>query len=101
MYDDAQIGAAVRNIHAGCRQALAEHVKLEPIYNEAEGSSVAVQPGFDAHAVRLTGDVVGEPPFRGELRHRGWRVVSIDLPQQAHGQDKQMIVAAAEVELNA
>jgi hypothetical protein len=100
-YDDAQIGAAVRTIHEGCRQALAEHVKVEPIYNEAEGSTVTVQPGFDTRAIRLTGDVAGEPPFRGELRHRGWRVARIDLPRQAQSQDKELIVAAAEVEVNA
>ena len=101
LYDDAQIGAAVRTIHEGCRQALAEHVKVEPIYNEAEGSTVTVQPGFDTRAIRLTGDVAGEPPFRGELRHRGWRVARIDLPRQAQSQDKELIVAAAEVEVNA
>ena len=101
LYDDAQIGAAVRTIHEGCRQALTEHVKMEPIYNEAEGSTVTVQPGFDTRAIRLTGDVAGEPPFRGELRHRGWRVARIDLPRQAQSQDKELIVAAAEVEVNA
>ena len=101
LYDDAQIGAAVRTIHEGCRQALAEHVKVEPIYNEAEGSTVTVQPGFDTRAIRLTGEVAGEPPFRGELRHRGWRVARIDLPRQAQSQDKELIVAAAEVEVNA
>ena len=101
MYDDAQIGAAVRTIHEGCRQALAEHVKLEPIFTEAEGTTVTVQPAFDTRAVRLTGDVVGEPPFKGALRHRGWRVASLDLPKQVSGSDKAMIVAAAEVEVNA
>jgi hypothetical protein len=100
MYDDAQIGAAVRNIHEGCRQALAQHVRLEPIFGEAEGSTVQVQPGFDPDAIRLTGEVVGEPPFRGELRHRGWRVTRIDLPQQAGGQRKGLVAAAAEVEVN-
>ena len=100
LYDDAQIGAAVRTIHEGCRQALAEHVKVEPIYNEAEGSTVTIQPGFDTRAIRLTGEVAGEPPFRGALRHRGWRVARIDLPRQAQSQDKEMIVAAAEVEVN-
>ncbi len=99
MYDDAQIGAAVRTIHEGAKQALAEHVTLEPIFQETEGSAVAVEPGFDTRAVRLTGHVVGEPPFRGELRHRGWRVVRINLPQQLGGEDKQLIVAAAEVEV--
>ncbi len=101
MYDDAQIGAAVRTIHDGSRKALAEHVKLEPVFQEAEGSSVTVQAGFDSHAVRLAGDIVGEPPFRGALRHRGWRVARIDLPAQAFGQDKGMVVAAAEIEVNA
>jgi hypothetical protein len=101
MYDDAQIGAAVRNIHAGARQALAEHVRLEPVFSEPEGSSVTVQPGFDPRAVRLSGHVVGEPPFRGALQHRGWRVARIDLPKQAPGQDKEMILAPAEVEVNA
>ena len=99
MYDDAQIGAAVRSIHAGCRQALDEHVRVEPIFNELEGNTVSVQPGFDPRSIRLTGNVVGEPPFRGELRHRGWRVVSIDLPQQVDGRATEQIVAAAEVEV--
>lgn len=99
MYDDAQIGAAVRTIHEGTKQALAEHVTLEPIFRETEGDVVAVEAGFDTRAIRLTGDVMGEPPFKGTLRHRGWRVVNINLPQQPGGHDKQLIVAAAEVEV--
>ncbi|MFN8486652.1 MAG: DUF2760 domain-containing protein [Caldilineaceae bacterium] len=100
LYDDAQIGAAVRSIHEGCKQALTEHVKLEPIYQEPEGSAVVLQPGFDPNAVRLTGNVVGNPPFRGELRHRGWRVAKITLPQRVDGQAQALIVAPAEVEVN-
>ncbi len=96
-YDDAQIGAAVRNIHAESKAALAEHVKLESIYSEAEGSQVTVQPGFDANAVRLVGNVTGEPPFQGTLVHRGWRVTKIDLPKQTS--DKEKVIAPAEVEI--
>jgi hypothetical protein len=96
-YDDAQIGAAVRNIHAESKAALAEHVTLEPIYTDAEGSAVTVQPGFDANAVRLVGNVTGEPPFRGTLVHRGWRVAKIDLPKQTS--DKEKVIAPAEVEI--
>jgi len=99
LYEDAQIGAAVRTIHEGAKQALAEHAKIEPIFGESEGSDVTVQAGFDTHAIRLTGNVVGEPPFRGTLRHRGWRVASLDLPKQ--GQEQEMVVAAAEIEVNA
>lgn len=94
-YADDQIGAAVRPIHEGTRKALQEHVTLEPVYSESEGSRVTVEPGFDPHAVRLTGNVNGEPPFTGTLHHRGWRIASIDLP----GGDDEMIVAAAEIEV--
>ena len=101
MYDDAQIGAAVRTIHAGCKQALAEHARLEPIFQEPEGSTVTVQPGFDMESVRLTGNVTGEPPFTGALQHRGWRVTRVDLPKQVPARGRELIVAAAEVEVQA
>jgi hypothetical protein len=97
-YQDAQIGAAVRNIHEGCKQALDEYVDLEPVFEQAEGSTVTVQPGFDPHAIRLTGNIAGDPPFKGALRHRGWRVARVALPERV--QEQAMIVAAAEVEVN-
>lgn len=98
-FADDQIGAAVRSVHDGCKQALAQHVKLEPIYDEAEGSRITVQPGFDPEAVRLSGNVVGEPPFTGELQHRGWRVATIDLPKRMNEEETLPVVAAAEVEV--
>ena len=98
-YDDAQIGAAARNVHAGCREALQEHVDLEPILDEPESSTVTIEDGFDAHQIRLTGDVTGDPPFQGTLRHHGWRVTRLDLPQQMQSKNENRVVAAAEVEL--
>lgn len=99
-YEDAQIGAAVRTVHEGCREALREHVELEPIFADNEGSSVTVEPGFDAQSIRLTGSVTGDPPFTGTLQHRGWRVTSIDLPKQMQQPDEDaIVVAAAEVEV--
>lgn len=100
-YEDAQIGAAVRNIHEGCKKALSEYVTLEPIVKQEEGSSITVNTGFNAREIRLTGNITGDPPFKGALRHRGWRVAKIDLPTQTPAQQKERIVAAAEVEVNA
>jgi hypothetical protein len=99
LYDDAQIGAAVRSIQENSKQALADYVQLAPIFAEAEGATVTIQPGFDPHTVRLTGAVVGEPPFRGEVRHRGWRVGHIDLPERMAGPGEALILAPAEVEV--
>lgn len=101
LYEDAQIGAAVRSIHEGCRSALGETVELEPIFKDEEGASVTVSQGFDAAAVRLTGNVTGDPPFQGILRHRGWRVRRLRLPQITAHVEKERIVAPAEVEVGA
>ncbi|MBI3757183.1 MAG: DUF2760 domain-containing protein [Deltaproteobacteria bacterium] len=97
-YDDAQVGAAVRTIHQSCREVLAEHLTLEPVLNGNEGDDITVPKDFDPSAIRLTGNVTGEPPFRGALRHAGWRANKVKLPAQPAGQDPQ-IVAPAEVEI--
>ena len=98
-YPDTQLGAAVRTIHDTCRQVLDRYVKLEPILDSEEDQPVTVQAGFDPAAIKLIGNVAGEPPIRGLLRHRGWRVKEMNLPQlpQAGG---RMVVAPAEVELS-
>lgn len=97
-YSDTQIGAAVRSIHEGCRTALKERLSLAPILPGAEGSTVTVEPGFDPAAVRVTGNVRGEPPYQGVLRHPGWRSASFRLPE-ATGDRDHSILAPAEVEV--
>jgi hypothetical protein len=98
-YQDAQIGAAVRNIHQGCKAVLADLLELKPVMEETEGTEVAVGPGFSPEAVRLTGNVSGDPPFRGTLRHRGWRAVRVQLPEAVAQTRNEWIIAPAEVEL--
>lgn len=95
---DADVGAAARIVHEGCRKVLREHFDIEPLRAEAEGSKITLAEGFDAAAVRLTGNVVGQPPFSGSLSHRGWKVVDSRLPKIVEGHDPA-IVAQAEVEL--
>lgn len=95
---DADIGAAARLVHDGCSKALRDYLRIEPVRAEGEGASVVVPKGFDASAVRLTGNVTGEPPFTGALRHHGWKVAEVKLPPVPAGQDVT-VVAPAEVEL--
>ncbi|HEX2568300.1 MAG TPA: DUF2760 domain-containing protein [Polyangia bacterium] len=97
-YEDAQIGAAVRDIHRGCRKALGEYLQLKPVLPQPESSSVRVEAGFDTSTIRLVGDVVGQPPFTGTLRHPGWRAQNVRLPATPDGHDPT-VVAPAEVEL--
>jgi hypothetical protein len=97
-YEDRQIGAAVRNIHKGCREAIAEHIVLEPVMKEAEGANVTVNEGFDPSAIRLTGNVVGSPPFQGVLKHGGWKAVKVNMPILPKNMDSS-IIERAEIEL--
>jgi hypothetical protein len=97
-YSDADIGAAARVVHAGCRKVLQEHISLAAIRTEGEGSRISLNAGFDSHAIRLTGNVVGNAPYTGTLAHAGWRATAVNLPQLAQGMDAH-ILAAAEVEL--
>ena len=97
-YPDGQLGAAVRSIHAACRQVLERYIKLEPVLSSEEDHPVTVPPGFDSAAIKLVGNVSGEPPIRGLLRHRGWRVAAVTLPSLPQGSGRA-IVAPAEVEV--
>ncbi len=97
-YSDAEIGGAARVVHEGCRKALRAHLSVQPVRTEPEGSRLTLQTGFDPASVRLTGNVVGQPPFTGTLMHRGWQVVDVQLPKLAEGHDVR-ILAPAEVEL--
>ncbi|KWO85225.1 hypothetical protein WM32_16340 [Burkholderia ubonensis] len=97
-YADADIGAAARLVHDGCRAALREHFTIVPVRDEAEGSRVTLPAGFDATAVRVTGNVVGAAPFSGTVSHRGWRVSDVRLPKLTGSHDAS-VIAPAEVEL--
>ncbi len=94
-YSDAQIGAAARTVHDGCRKALRSLVTLAPVRAEPEGAQVALPPGFEPREVRLTGTVGGNPPFRGVLRHHGWRAAEVRMPAAP----ESAVIAPAEVEL--
>lgn len=97
-YEDAAIGAAVRDIHKGCKKVLVEHFGVEPVLAAEEDEAVTVDTGFDPAKIRLVGNVSGAGPFKGTLRHHGWRAARVSLPALGEGMDAT-IVAPAEVEL--
>ena len=97
-YDDAQIGSAVRGIHAVCRQLVQEYLNPKPVMDDDEGAQVTVPVDFDPGVIKLTGNVVGKPPFKGILRHKGWQVGKMHLPTLS-GRRNAEIIAPAEVEI--
>ncbi len=97
-FSDAQVGAVAREIHGNCKKVVDRYVDLNPVWPVEEESQVVVESGFDPARVQLSGNVVGDPPFRGVLRHRGWMVSNFRPPRLTHVNASQ-IIAPAEVEV--
>ena len=97
-YDDAQIGAAVREVHRGCKAALKEVFGLSPVLEAAEGSQVEIEEDFDPTRIKLIGNIQGNPPFKGTLRHCGWKFTEVHLPEWT-AKEKTDVLAPAEVEI--
>ncbi|WP_437587110.1 DUF2760 domain-containing protein [Sorangium sp. So ce1000] len=97
-FGDADVGVAARMVHEGCRKALRSHAKLAPVRREDEGAKVTLEAGYNPSEVKLIGNVSGTAPYRGVLRHRGWRADELSLPTPVAGHDAS-VIAPAEVEL--
>jgi len=96
-YSDDQIGAAVRELHDQCRDAVARYVTLAPVIDGVEGT-YAKAPAQDTNLVKFVGNVPAKPPAGGTLRHKGWRATKVELPNLAAKQDAT-IIAPAEIEI--
>jgi hypothetical protein len=68
------------------------------VIDRGEGEEVTIPAGFDPGAVKLTGNVTGQPPFKGILRHGGWKAGRFNLPELS-GTVSPDIISPAEVEI--
>ena len=96
-YGDAQVGAAVRDVHAGCRGVLTRYLSIAPVVAEEEGEAVTVDRGADPARIKVVGNVAVGPPYRGVVRHRGWEVTHMNLPPVPSS--GRSILAPAEIEV--
>ena len=98
VYDDSQIGAAVRSIQEDCKKAVKKYIDPKPVVAGEEGDAITIEDGFDIDAINLVGNVSGHPPFEGIIRHPGWRAGKKDVPKLSDVQDPG-IMTPAEIEI--
>ncbi len=98
-YTDAQIGAAVRDVHRDSAAVLERLLAIRPLDERDESASVEIPAGYDAGKIRLSGAASGNGPFRGTLRHAGWQVTHIQLPQWTGNAASANVIAPADVEI--
>jgi hypothetical protein len=97
-FSDEEVGAASRVVHSGCSKVLNQNFEFSPALKDAEGATVNVPAGFDAQRIRLVGNLAGQPPYKGTLRHHGWIAREVRLPAVSESLDPR-VIGPAEVEL--
>jgi hypothetical protein len=100
---DAQLGAAARVVHSGCRKVLAEYFDITPIRTEPEGTTLTLDAGYDAAAHRLLGSVPTHAPYKGKLVHPGWIARTVKLPRVTGTTESRPwpVLAPAELQISA
>lgn len=99
-FDDAQIGAVVRDIHRDGAAVIERFFAIRPVDEQhSEGNRVELAPGFDPAEYQLTGSVAGDAGVSGTLQHQGWRATRCELPQWTGPEQAALIIAPAEVEV--
>ncbi len=94
-FSDEQVGAAVRDIHSGAREALTRYLQLQPVIDSVEDTLVQTA-GLDDGSFKLIGNVPASGKAEsGVLRHKGWKAEKVDLPKSA----PSPVLAPAEIEI--
>ena len=94
-FDDAQIGAAARDVLRDTRTSLDRMFGLQHLIDSPEGEAIEIPSDASPARWRIVGKESGH---RGTLSHPGWKATKLDMPQWSGGSDDSMVIAAAEVE---
>lgn len=98
-YDDAQVGAAVRDIHRESNKVIERLFGLKPVCDQEDGTPVDV-PKNPAGRFQLVGQIGDQRPERGTLVHPGWQASKCELPTWSGSDKAALVVAPAEVEVS-
>ncbi len=98
-YSDQQIGAAARDVLRDCGSVLDRLFALQPLVDDEEGAELETSSELDTGRYRLTGNVSGDPPFRGQLVHHGWQATRCELPSWSGSREAALVVSPIEIEV--
>jgi hypothetical protein len=97
-YSDAQVGAAVRDIHRDCGAVLERQFAIRPVLQQSEGSSVELGSKTNA-GIKLSGKVGLGNPASGTLVHHGWQATKCEVPVWTGDAESASLISPAEVEV--
>lgn len=94
-YEDAQIGAASREVLRDCRKSLERMFALAPVAEAEEGDSLQLPSPASPAKYRLLGS--GDRAT-AVITHRGWQATRCEVPQWNGQRDEKLLLAPIELE---
>lgn len=97
-YDDAQVGAIVRDVHRGCAGVVKRMFDVKPLTDAAEGSSLTIDAPVDPLKYQISGATVDSGSVTGTVVHPGWQATHCDIPVWTGKEDAALVIAPIEME---
>ncbi len=95
-FEDAQIGAAAREVLRDSRKTLDRIFEVCPLATEDEGATCNLPSQPSPARFRLVGKSVGTS---GTIAHRGWQAKRCEIPNWTGTSEESLILAPIEVDV--
>lgn len=96
-FQDAQIGAAAREVLKDCRKTLGRMFDIKPLAEQEDGEACNIPTNASPNRLRLIGKSAGTS---GTITHRGWQATCCEVPQWNGERNDAWILAPTEIEVN-
>ncbi len=94
-FSDAQVGAAARPCLLQCRETLGRLLRLGPVSDASEGSTVDVGSGGSPSRYQWIGEGTSSS---GKLVHQGWQAGQVELPEWTGDRADANVIAPAQLQ---
>jgi len=91
---DEQVGAVSRLVHGDLKKLIRQYMELKPVIDADEGQKVSLGQDRMPYEIQVASDRDVSLPFTATLRHKGYRLVSINLPQKKHPEAVRVLMPA-------
>ncbi|MBW7875888.1 MAG: DUF2760 domain-containing protein [Candidatus Cloacimonetes bacterium] len=91
---DEQVGAVSRLVHGDLKKLIRQYMELKPVIDADEGQKVSLGQDRMPYEIQVASDRDVALPFTATLRHKGYRLVSINLPQKKHPEAVRVLMPA-------
>ncbi len=98
-FDDAQVGAAARQVLSDVRKTLDRMFAITPLESRDEGEAVDIPRPASPVRMHVVGRAA-ETATRGTIVHRGWKADRCQTPTWNGASDDALILSPAEIEVD-